>query len=108
MAWEQRKNARYYYRSRRVGDSVRRDYMGRGQEATLSAELDLRRREQSQVDLTSWADFVSRLGKADRLLEDLTRDCRLLVSAVMLSAGYHCWNGEWRRRRVYRTRSSSN
>lgn len=103
MAWEKRRRGTFYYRSRRVGDRVHRDYMGRGEIAELSAQLDSRRREQRKVNQATWAEFVSRIQHADALVDNLARHCRLLATAVFVSSGYHSHNGEWRRRRVYRT-----
>ena len=40
MAWEIRTGRRVYYRSRRVGRRVVRDYFGGGPEAHLAAGLD--------------------------------------------------------------------
>lgn len=40
MAWEVRNGNRYYYRSRREGDQVIREYIGNGEAAELLALLD--------------------------------------------------------------------
>jgi hypothetical protein len=102
MAWEKRRKSTYYYRSRRIGNKVCRDYMGCGQEAQRSAELDVQRRVQRQAERTGWADFVSRMEEADAALENLSRYCRLLTAAVLLTQGFHSHNGEWRRYRARR------
>jgi hypothetical protein len=107
MAWQKRGKSHYYYRSRRVGTKTFRDYMGSGQVAQLSAELDVQRREQRQADRTGWVDFVSHVQEADAALESLNRHCRVLAAAVLLIQGFHCHNGEWRRYRVRRRNVSA-
>jgi hypothetical protein len=102
MAWEKRHKSTYYYRSLRVGKKVRRDYMGSGPEAQLSADLDIQRRERRLVERVGWTDFVARVREADAALENLSRHCRLLMAVVLLAQGFHSHNSEWRKYRVRR------
>jgi hypothetical protein len=102
MAWQQRGKSHFYYRSRREGTKTFRDYMGRGPEAELSANLDIQRREQRQAARAGWAEFVARVQEADAALDNLSRHCRLLAATVLLTHGFRCHNGEWRRYRVRR------
>ena len=85
---------------------VFREYLGSGPEAELSAELDNHRRDQRRENRETWTSFVSCLREADRLLDNLNQRSRLLVSAVLLSVGWHSHKGEWRRRRVYSNKKS--
>jgi hypothetical protein len=104
MAWAKRGKSQYYYRSRRIGNQVIREYLGSGLEAELSARLDVHRREQRRDDRDAWVSFVCCVREADRLLEDLNRRNRLLASVILLVSGWYSHKGEWRRRRVYRNR----
>jgi hypothetical protein len=104
MAWEKRDKCRYYYRSRRVGSKVSREYLGCGPIAQMSAELDVQRRCDREAYRTTWADVQAQLQEADARLDDLNRHCRLLASAVLIAHGFHQHHGEWRRRRVFRNR----
>jgi hypothetical protein len=104
MAWEKRDKRRYYYRSRRVGSKVSREYLGSGPIAQMSAELDVQRRCDREAYRTTWADFRAQLHEADAMLDDLRRHCQLLAWAVLLVHGVHYHRGEWRRRRVFRNR----
>jgi hypothetical protein len=105
MAWAKRGQSAYYYRSQRVGKRVVSEYLGSGPEAEISARLDSRRREQRRETRELWNRSVARLQEADRLLDELSRRSQLLASAVLILSGLHNHNGEWRRRRVNRTRS---
>jgi hypothetical protein len=100
MAWEQRGNKTYYYRSVRVGTRVTNEYVGRGRLASLIAQLDgiereqrSQRRDDLEINRQRWVALESPLLK----LDDVTD---LFVSAAMTMAGYHRHDrGEWRRRR---------
>lgn len=96
MAWVKKGNQRYFYRSRRVGRRVVREYFGRGPLAELAAHLmDRLRRARAVHD-----QKAARLDDADaqfRLLHDrLDR----AAEAHLLVAGYHRHDrGRWRKRR---------
>jgi hypothetical protein len=110
MAWETRKGTKrqYYTRSRRVNGQVQREYLGCGELARLSAEIDTSARE-SQVNLR-------RIAAQQRLREQEQREaiyaailapldaldvlCRAAMRRELNAAGYHQhrW-GEWRKQR---------
>ena len=99
MAWEKRGKQRYYYRSRRVGDVVRKEYVGRCAAAVEAAIMDAttqKNRERDRSQIGALQDTVQPL----RLLaSELEHGERLLMQAAMLSAGYHQYKGTWRKRR---------
>jgi hypothetical protein len=106
MAWEKRDKARYYYRSRRIGRKVTRQYLGCGPIAHMSAELDEQRRSERSAQRSAWADFHTRISEADAALDALSRHCRLLAWGILLVHGVHNHRGEWRRRRVFRNKQA--
>lgn len=106
MAWEKRNKARYFYRSRRVGPKVKRDYFGSGPIAEMSAELDAQRRSEQEAQRSAWADLLARIKEADATLNDLNRHCQHLAWAVLLVHGVRYHRGEWRRRRVFFNRKA--
>lgn len=108
MAWETRKGTkkRYYTRSRRVDGQVQREYLGCGELARLSAEIDTAARE-SQAALR-------KIATQQRLLEQEHREaiyvailapldaldvlCQAAMRRELLAAGYHQHKrGEWRK-----------
>lgn len=100
MGWERRDSKTYYYRGERIGTKVRKVYFGSGRAGRLAALDDERRREERRA--------AREKDEAESLLADLAgvearryeADCRLLLEAVMLSAGFrrsdrHKWRA-WR------------
>ena len=101
MAWEQRGNRDYYYRSVRVGGRVVKEYGGGGLMGYLAAESDedrrderAARRERERVERERWAALEAQS-------DDMTELTDALAGVALALAGYrrHA-RGEWRRRRV--------
>ncbi len=81
-----------------------RDYFGRGPLAELSAELDQQRRQEQAACDTAWSEFIAAVEEGDATLDDLTRHSQLLAAAILVLHGFHNHHGEWRRRRVFKTK----
>jgi hypothetical protein len=101
MAWVSRHEKRYYYRSVRVGHTVRRIYAGTGEAGQQAAAEDARRRaarfareEALREEAEQWDEAEIQLGEFVRLTEILAR-------AALMAAGYfrHA-RGQWRKRRT--------
>ena len=90
----------YYYRSRREGKRVVKEYVGAGPAAELLAAVEEREREWHQVEADRRRAEMARMDAADAEVDDLCRRVELLVRATLLGAGYHRHDrGEWRKRR---------
>ena len=99
MAWETRNGNRYYYRSVRDGEKVRKEYVGTGPLALLAAEADETRRLLRQRQREQELEELERLREADALAERLFEDVEALARAVLVASGYRNHKGEWRLRR---------
>jgi hypothetical protein len=99
MAWETRNGNRYYYRSVRDGEKVRKEYVGTGPLALLAAETDEARRILRELQREQELEELERLREADALVERLFEDVETLIRAVLVAAGYRNHKGEWRMRR---------
>jgi hypothetical protein len=99
MAWETRNGNRYYYRSVRDGDRVRKEYVGTGPLALLAAEADEARRLRRQRKRERERAELERLREADAVVERLCEDAETLARAVLMASGYTNHKGEWRMRR---------
>ena len=88
MAWEIRNGKRMYYRSRRKGKKVTREYFGAGDAARLAAALDAcKRRKKRHEDVT--VDAIRRQwAAAARTLDHLIASTCLLIHAAFLAAGH--------------------
>src|SRR5438067_1866968 len=100
MAWEQRGNQSYYYRSVRTGTRVTKEYAGGGLTGALAADLDdeqrerrARERAQLERDRHEWSDLERPALELDDLVE-------LLTTVTLTTAGFRRHDrGEWRLRR---------
>ena len=100
MAWERRKPGRYFYRSRRVGGRVVKDYFGQGAIGQLAADLAEEGRARRAEDAAALLAEQACLQALDRPPAALDRACALLATAALTAAGYRRYNyGPWRRRR---------
>jgi hypothetical protein len=100
MAWERRKPGRYFYRSRRVGGRVVKDYFGKGAVALLAADLAEEARARRAEDAAALCAEQVHLEALDRPPAALDRACALLTTAALTAGGYRRYNyGPWRRRR---------
>jgi hypothetical protein len=99
MAWEQRGNRTYYYRSRKIEGCVVKEYVGGGLAGMLAAREDeARRRRQyaARVALRSDRDTFNATAAAH---DELSRAADALMTAALVAAGFHRHDrGQWRKR----------
>ena len=102
MGWETRGGTRRYYtRSVREGDRVRRQYVGTGPHAEATARADRLQREAREAKRAAMRSSFSRIADADAQVKALCDAAETVARAALLSAGYHRHaRGAWRRRRV--------
>ena len=96
MAWETRNGNRYYYRSVRGGEKVRKEYVGTGPLALLAAKADeealtahRERRERERAELERLEALAAPVRELDEKAEVLARAC-------LVAAGYRRRKGQWR------------
>src|SRR5947209_2684518 len=93
VAWDVRGGGRYYYRSVRHGDKVRRVYVGTGPAAEAAAEYDaLARAIRGEARDRSQAARVTERQRLDAALGPLGRLDALagaLTALALVGAGYH-------------------
>src|SRR5689334_16736280 len=85
MALVQRPNTVHYYRYVRVGDKVKRVYVGAGEKALQAAAADNRARVRRQRERQAVVDDQRRWEAARAPLLDLIAVTDLLVTASMLA-----------------------
>ena len=102
MAWETRGNGRYYYRKRRIGQTVTSEYHGNGPVAELLSILDeLEREQRILVSLDRLAQKIEWEADQDldRALDEVAGLARALKEAVLLANGCYQHRRQWRKRR---------
>jgi hypothetical protein len=99
MGLEKRNGHVYYYKSRRVGEKVRKVYVGAGDFAHLAAKLDEEERLRRKEETTRWKAERVRLERCAGFLCELEEAAQILTRAELLAAGFHKRKGEWRRLR---------
>jgi len=97
MAYDKRG---YFYRSRRVGEKVRRDYFGRGVFAELAALLVEESRQKHSKGAEAKKAHSTSLNAANELLRSLDSQLDLVAFAYLAGAGFHRHErGPWLRRK---------
>ncbi len=97
MPWDSRG---YYYRARKVGGRVMREYVGRGPIAHQAANQDVAARARRKAQRAAWLATRAALDTADRALADLARVTDLAAHAALRACGYHPHRRQWRKRRA--------
>jgi hypothetical protein len=97
MAWENRKQSRYYYTGHRVDGQYRKVYHGRGEAAVQAAREAATARAARQADQEAATALQRTLEPLDHQGDELDRQVDLLVEASLTVAGLHQHHGQWRR-----------
>jgi len=101
MSWERRRNGtRYYYRARKIGGRVVKEYLGTGSEAERAATQDASERSVRAAASIARRTTRAELHSVEAPLDAFTVALDSLTSAGLLLAGYYRHHGgEWRGRR---------
>ncbi len=99
MAWELRGKRQVYYRGRRVGQKVVKEYLGAGLVAQLAANADEAVREAKRKERAEIRRIEDEMRPLNDLMAELEAGVRLLTVGSLLAAGFHQHRGHWRRRR---------
>lgn len=101
MAWETRaRGGRYYYRSRRSGGRVVKEYYGPGRMGDLGEAMARIERTDRRDGADELRAERAKLGSIDVAEAEVDRTLALVVNLHLVCAGYHRHHrGEWRRRR---------
>jgi hypothetical protein len=99
VGWESRGNRFYYYRSRKVGGRVVKEYCGGGFAGQLAADADQRERAEASQRDTVARRLDGEVATVDVDVARLSKFVDALTADVLHAAGfYRHHRGEWRRR----------
>ncbi|MCE9525809.1 MAG: hypothetical protein K8R36_07120 [Planctomycetales bacterium] len=90
---------KYFYRSIRIGDRVKKVCLGRGFRAIAESEMIEERKKARSEATAAQRQDEERIKEADSLLREFTERVEIFVTTTLLLAGWHNHKGEWRRRR---------
>jgi hypothetical protein len=100
MAWETReRGGRYYYRARREGGRVVKEYVGTGEVADIVAHAEETLRRHRQREAARWRKELEPLTKLTPPMAELCEAAEILARASLIAAGFRRHKGEWRRAR---------
>lgn len=100
MGWERRRNGLlFYYRGRRVGGRVVKEYIGRGPAAEAAAAEDAARRKERDDRRQAEAGDLDKFERIGALVDNLSGQADAALRAALSKAGYHEHRGQWRKRR---------
>ncbi len=100
MSWERRRQRSYYYRARKVGGRVVKEYIGSGPRAEIAALMDASAREDRAAKVTSCQAERAGLEAVDDELTNIDDAIEVMMRTSLVLSGYHRHHrGNWRRRR---------
>ena len=101
MALVTRKSGKqYYYRSRREGDRVVREYVAFGDSARAAAERDAQQRAELAAERQAIAASHQRIHEVLDALDEFCDSVRTLAAAILVQQGYHQHDrGRWHKKR---------
>ena len=96
MGWQKTGKYRYYLRYKKRNGQVYREYFGRGLAAELAAQADALLRAKREAQRQACRAMDARLDAVDGPAGAFDVTCGLLMSAVLLAAGFyrqdmHAW-----------------
>lgn len=103
MGWETRAGRQYYYEKQWVNGTCHSKYLGTGVLADCAsrlAELDQQRRH---LDRDIFKAHEVEQDQIDQEIDKVCSQVKQVVTAALLTAGYHQHKREWRKKRMART-----
>jgi len=100
MGWEQRGTNSYYYRKERSAGRVRSLYVGRGESAVLTAQLDAMQREEREAQRAKERKELRGFDSIDQTIDNLVRLSSTLTEAILIAGGFHQHKRQWRKQKA--------
>jgi hypothetical protein len=100
MGWDAKKRGgKYFYQSTREGETVRKEYLGRGAKAEEAAKQAEAKRAEAAAQRLALNAEQEKLAAAERPAGSFSRMIDRLIEANLLARGFHKHKGEWRQKR---------
>ena len=99
MAWQQRGDKRYLYRSVKHQGRVIREYLGTGPAAEALYHVEVRERHQRHAAREAWRQTLADQTAIDAQVQRWWEQQRLLLQALLYSKGFYRHDRSiWRKR----------
>ena len=98
MAWENRRQRRYYYRKIREKGKVRSVYIGAGYIAYQYARMTERKARNRKADLQARRNLERNLQDIETIMSENEQHLNKSTAAILTAAGYHYQKNEWRKK----------
>lgn len=100
MALEKRNGNYYYYKKEREGKRVVSKYYGKGELASLVAQMDIFERQGKEFEVEKQKKNLRKLEQIDRDLSELEQNIKILVESFLIDKGFYKTSSrEWRYRK---------
>src|SRR5262245_20546833 len=99
MGWKRIGNHSYFYRSRREAGRVVSEYFGRGESASLMAQIVEIDQQYRLVERTGRKEERHEAERQERAFRAWFDAIEMMATGAMLADGYHQHHGQWRRKR---------
>jgi hypothetical protein len=105
MAWEVRRNQRFYYRKEWQRGRVRSVYIGQGETAAILAGFDAEARAEATQARNQRRAAIAALVAEDAKADALLAEVKALIERCLIRAGCYQHRGQWRRKRMVKTKT---
>lgn len=99
MGFERRGLNRYYYRKKREGHRVISQYIGTGEFAEWTSQLDELERQAADQERAAVLQERAEAILLDKEVNNALESIENTVESALVMAGYHKVKGEWRKQR---------
>jgi hypothetical protein len=106
MAWENRRNGRYYYSKRKVKGKVVSEYAGTGYAAHLAEQLSKAVRREADQKRQEWEAVKDEQQRLDKIVDDFAELTRGYIDAILLVSGHRLHKRQWRKKRERNRKST--
>jgi hypothetical protein len=99
MGWEERNGNKYYYRKRRIGQTVVSEYVGKGFLAEMISQDDTSARNKKRLIFQAEREIINSDKETIKEIEQISNYVEIIIESILLEMGYHAHKGQWRKKR---------
>jgi len=89
----------YYYKSRRIGRTVKSEYVGAGYTALAAQQITEDVRAEAEHKRKEWEAIKDEQKRMEAMINDFSKLATAYTDAMLLLTGYHQSKRKWRKQR---------